>query len=276
MDLIFFLELMGLGLMAGTLGSMVGIGGGVLLVPTLTLLLHLPVHQAIGASIMSVIATSTTAAGAYLEEGLTNIRLAMVLEIASAFGAILGGITASVLNRNTLSGIFAIVLILTMISMFKKKDIKPAQTSKSGFKSLSGAYYDKYLKEQIEYSVSRLPVGFGISFIAGNLSGLLGIGGGVLKVPAMTLGMGIPMRAAAATSNLMVGITAIASAYIYYTRGMINPLIVAPVIIGTFLGALIGTRLSTHVKSKVLGNILAIILGILAINMALYAFGINI
>ena len=277
MSLLSTLAILAGGLVTGVLGAMVGIGGGVLLVPFLILVMHVPIHHAIGASIVAVIATSSAAASAYVRDELTNIRLGMTLELATTTGAILGSITAALLSREILSAIFAVFLFITAVSMFRRHEEQSAHVfTEADPGPLGATYHDPYLKKDVTYAVRRLPLGMIVSFIAGNVSGLLGIGGGVIKVPAMTLGMGVPMKAAAATSNFMIGVTAVASAYIYYAHGFVDPGVAAPVAIGVFLGALAGTRLSKKVAGGLLARVLAVVMMVLAVEMGLSAFGISV
>lgn len=281
MDWLMTAAILVTGIGGGLLGALVGLGGGILVVPILTLLLGVPIHHAIGASIVAVAATSSTAASTYLDRHLTNVRLGMTMETATTIGGILGGLTATLLNREVLSGIFALALVGMGISMFYKvKDEGTAMAlspQASGFMAkLAAAYQDPYTHQRVDYQVRRLPLGLGLSFIAGNLSGLLGIGGGAIKVPAMVLLMGVPMRVASATSNFMIGVTAVASAYIYYTRGFVDPLVAGPVAVGIFLGASLTPRLAGKIDSKAITKIMAVILLVMAVEMALSAFGIRI
>ncbi|MGE5675211.1 MAG: sulfite exporter TauE/SafE family protein [Mycobacterium leprae] len=272
-----FASVLVIGLISGLLGAMVGSGGGVILIPLLTLFLHIPIKEAIGASIIAVIATSTASAIAYVGDELTNIRLGMTLELATTIGAVLGGITAAYLGKTALSALFAVAMIPTIYSLWTKKE---EGTAPSGSVEPSGrldaSFYDPRQRREIRYHVTRLPIGMAVSFLAGNISGLLGIGGGALKVPAMTLGMGVPMKAAAATSNFMIGVTAVASAYIYYSRGDVNPFIAVPTAIGITAGALVGSRIGPRMRSKHLTQLFAAILAFLAVQMALAAIGISV
>lgn len=264
------------GVLAGVMGSMVGLGGGVLIVPALTLFLGVPIHHAIAASVVAVVATSTTTAITYVRDDISNIRLGMTLETATTVGAVLGGLTAAVLSREVLSGIFGVVLIVMSVYLILKQrqiGVRPAPAQEVGL--FGGRYYDPFLRQEVTYQVRRLPLGLAASFLAGNISGLLGIGGGPIKVPAMTIGMGVPMKAAAATSNFMIGVTACASAYIYYARGMINPLVAVPVALGVTAGAFAGSRLAPRVSGAYLTVALAVILLALAVQMALAAVGIR-
>jgi uncharacterized protein len=264
------------GLAAGLLGSMMGLGGGVIVVPVLSLFLGIPIHQAIAASVVAVIATSTTGAISYVRDRLSNIRLGMAMETFTTVGAILGGLTAALLNRETLSAIFGGVLVLMAgytIYKQRQKSAPPPPVTDMGL--LGGQYFDPHLKREVTYRVKRSWVGLVASFFAGNLSGLLGIGGGAIMVPAMTLAMDVPMKAAAATSNFMIGVTGCASAYIYYTRGMVNPAVAVPVALGVTAGAYIGARVAPKLSSASLTLALAIILLALSVQMVLAAFGIS-
>lgn len=273
-----FLQILLTGLFSGLFGAMIGSGGGVFLIPLLTLLLGLPIREAIGASIIAVIATSTASAIAYVGDELTNIRLGMTLELATTVGAVLGGVTAAYLSKNVLAGLFALSMAPTVFSLWRRKEeaaTAGGAESERPSSPLDASFYDPHLGHEVQYRVKRLPLGMAVSFLAGNISGLLGIGGGAIKVPAMTLGMGVPMKAAAATSNFMIGVTAVASAYIYYSRGDINPLIAVPTAIGVTLGALAGSRIGPRLRSKHLVRMFAGVMAILAVQMALSAFGIG-
>ncbi len=252
------------GLVVGSLGSMLGIGGGVLLIPLLTGLFGIGIKTAIGASIISVIATSSAAGAVYIERGLTHGRLAMVLEVATTAGALAGGITAVLVSSRLLSFIFGLVLIYMAYSLqrFRKQE---ARFAPSGL--LDTSYKDPMTGKVVSYGVHSLAQGMGASFLAGNISGLLGIGGGVVKVPIMTLVMGIPLRAAIATSNFMIGITAATSAIIYYLRGYIDPAIAIPTALGVLMGARIGTLVGGHVRTQRLRQIFQALLIVFAAQM---------
>ncbi len=252
------------GLLVGSLGSMLGIGGGVLLIPLLTGLFGVPIKTAIGASIVSVIATSSAAGAVYVGRGLTHTRLSMVMEIATTLGALAGGITAVLISPNALSFMFGAVLLYVVFSMRRlpKEEIAVGPTG-----LLDTSYTDPMTGEVITYGVHHLPTGMAASFIAGNISGLLGIGGGVIKVPIMTLVMGLPLRAAIGTSNFMIGITAATSAVIYYQHGYIDPSIAIPTALGVLLGAQVGTRVGGRVRSQRLKQIFQVLLLIFALQM---------
>jgi uncharacterized membrane protein YfcA len=246
----------------GVLGSMLGIGGGVFLIPMLTGIVGLPIKTAIGASIVSVIATSTAAGAVYIGRGITHSRLAMVLEIATTLGALAGGFTAVLLNPHILEGIFAAVLLYVAYSMalgFRRQ----VKTSQEGF--LKTSYTDPLSGEVVTYGAHNLPGGLAASFVAGNVSGLLGIGGGVIKVPVMNLIMGVPLRASIATSNFMIGI-------IYYQHGYIDPSVAIPTALGILIGAQAGSRLGGKLRSESLKRIFSIVLVIFSVIMFIKAF----
>ena len=250
-------------LLVGGLGSMLGIGGGVLLIPLLTGLFGVPIKVAIGASIVSVIATSSAAGAVYVGRGLSHTRLSMVLEIATTLGALAGGITAVLLSPNLLAGLFAAVLLYVVYSM--RRLPKEGQATPTGL--LDTSYTDPATGQTITYGVRNLPLGMGASFLAGNISGLLGIGGGIIKVPIMSLVMGMPLRAAIATSNFMIGVTAATSAVIYYQRGFLDPGVAIPTALGVLVGAQIGTRVGGRVRSQWLKRIFQGLLLIFAVQM---------
>ncbi|OGS01574.1 MAG: hypothetical protein A3G41_06230 [Elusimicrobia bacterium RIFCSPLOWO2_12_FULL_59_9] len=265
-----------IGILGGLLGSMVGLGGGVLIVPLLTLSLNVPIHQAIAASLVAVVATSTSAAIGYVRDEFSNMRLGMTLETTTTLGAVTGGLAAASFNREMLMGIFGAALILAAAYLFYGRgrlEEHPLQDAPPG--PFDGRYMDPYLKREVRYQVRRLPLGLAASLAAGSLSGLLGIGGGPIKVPVMVVAMGIPMKAAAATSNFMIGVTACASAYIYYARGMVNPMVAIPVALGATAGALAGSRLAPKVRGTYLTAALAAVLLMLSIQMLLAAFGLR-
>ncbi len=251
-------------LVVGALGSMLGIGGGVLLIPLLTGLFGIPIKIAIGASIVSVIATSSAAGAVYVGRGLSHTRLAMLLEIATTLGALAGGITAVLLSPNLLEGLFALVLIYLVYSMRRGSGERLA-IAPTGV--LDTSYVDSATGATVNYGVRNLPLGMGASFLAGNVSGLLGIGGGIIKVPIMNLVMGMPLRAAIATSNFMIGVTAATSALIYYQRGFLDPNIAIPTALGVLVGAQIGTRIGGKVRSKTLKQIFQGLLLVFAVQM---------
>ncbi|HEX3600423.1 MAG TPA: sulfite exporter TauE/SafE family protein, partial [Lacipirellulaceae bacterium] len=239
---------------AGALGSLLGLGGGIIVIPALTLLFHIDIRYAIGASIVSVIATSSGAAATYVRDGLTNLRVAMVLELATTSGALTGAYLAGLLSGRWLFIIFGLVLGYSSLMMVRKlkgpefeNSDKPAPWA--DYLRLHGSYFDKRASREIVYRVTSTRIGLALMYVAGAISGLLGIGSGSLKVPAMDLAMHMPIKVSTATSNFMIGVTAAASAGVYYMRGEIDPFIAAPVAVGVLLGAVGGSYLLPKLHS---------------------------
>ncbi|MFT3788799.1 MAG: sulfite exporter TauE/SafE family protein [Tepidisphaeraceae bacterium] len=239
---------------AGVLGSLLGIGGGIIVVPVLTQLFGIDMHHAVGASIVSVIATSSGAAAAYVRERMTNLRVAMLLEIGTTTGALTGAVVAGYLNARVLQAIFGVILAASALMMLRKRreksglDVKPDVLSEK--LRLHGSYFDEKEQREVAYRVTNAPLGLGLMYVAGVLSGLLGIGSGVLKVPAMDLAMRLPIKVSTATSNFMIGVTAATGAGVYFARGDINPFIAGPVAGGVLIGATIGSRLLGKLTNK--------------------------
>lgn len=235
---------------AGLLGSLTGLGGGFVIIPLLTLLLHVDIHYAIGASLVSVIATSSGSAAAYVKEGITNIRLGMFLEIATTAGALVGAIIAIYIPGNYIAIIFGCILIFSSaMSLRKKAEYITTEKSYLAEKlKLNGSY--PTANGVVEYGVSRVGGGFFMMIFAGVISGLLGIGSGALKVIAMDGIMRIPFKVSTTTSNFMIGVTAAASAVVYLQRGYIDPGLAMPVVIGVLLGALSGSKILVNSQSS--------------------------
>ena len=238
---------------AGGLGSLLGLGGGLILVPVLTLLLGVDIRYAVGASIVSVIATSSGAAAAYVRERLTNLRVAMFLELATTAGALTGAALAGIISGRWLYIVFGVVMAYSALAMLRKLGggarAAVAPDALADRLGLHGSYWDEELGSQVSYRVTRPLTGLGLMYAAGTVSGLLGIGSGALKVPAMDLAMRLPLKVSTATSNFMIGVTAAASAGVYFARGDIDPFIAGPVCAGVMLGAFTGSHLLTKVKS---------------------------
>ncbi|RZK16421.1 MAG: sulfite exporter TauE/SafE family protein [Pedobacter sp.] len=254
--------------LAGLLGSLTGLGGGVIIIPLLTLALGVDIHYAIGASIVSVIATSSGSAAAYVKEGITNIRIGMFLEIATTVGAISGAIVAVYLNANYIAIIFGCILIFSAIMTLKKKVDHTTldNTDKwAKFFKLNSSYPDKGVDHA--YAVKNVPGGFAMMLFAGTLSGLLGIGSGALKVIAMDNIMRLPFKVSTTTSNFMMGVTAAASAIVYLHRGQIDPGIAMPVCIGVLTGASIGSKVLLRTKTDKLKIVFAVVVTFLALQM---------
>jgi len=239
---------------AGVLGSLLGLGGGIIVIPVLTLLFKIDIRYAIGASIVSVIATSSGAAAAYVRERMTNLRVAMVLEVATVSGALSGAFLAGQIKGRWLYIIFGLVMGYSAIMMFRKRNQIVTEEFVAApwadWLKLHSSYYDEALKREINYRVARTRVGLALMYMAGVVSGLLGIGSGALKVPAMDLAMRLPIKVSTATSNFMIGVTAAASAGVYFMRGDIDPFIAAPVAAGVVMGATLGSRLLGVLQSR--------------------------
>ncbi len=262
----FLLLVLGGGV-AGTIGAMLGLGGGVFLIPFLALVFNLPMHQAIATSILAVIATSSAGAAMNVERQIVNVRLGMVLEIATVIGAIFGGVTANLLSGAVLSRIFAALLLFVsfmMIWRLKHSGDSAPLVTDGVFPS---SYRDHATGTTVHYSAKRLPAVLGISLIAGNISGLLGVGGGIFKVPAMHMISGIPMKAATATSNFMIGVTAAASAFIYFAHGHLNPMIVAPAVLGVLSGSFLGVQINRRIHGTKLTWVFAVVLLLVSLKM---------
>lgn len=269
--------LAGIGLLAGFTGALLGLGGGIFVIPLLTLAPGLPMPEAVGISLIGVAATSSTASITYLRERLANIRLAMVLEPMTAIGAVLGALLAVYLSQSFLAALFGGILVYAAYSMARRPRAGRTDGQESGEPggTLASAYYDRSRDRVASYKVRRLPAGMGASTAAGVISGLLGVGGGIIKVPVMNLVMSVPMKAAIATSSLMVGITAAASAFIYFYRGCVHPEAAAPVVIGTCLGAWLGSKAAWRTSGRTLRRTFTVILGITAVMMFLKAAGVS-
>ena len=272
------LLMLGGGAVAGAFGSLLGLGGGLLLVPMLTLGFGLSLPEAVGVSLVSVIMTSSAAAGVYLERHVANLRLGMTLELFTAIGALVGGSIAFVLDERLLSALFAALLAYVAFTMARAPAAPPGPESTvvddepdgpARPPSAGSATLDRLSGEG--YRVRNLGRGIVGSTGAGVASALFGIGGGIIKVPLMHLSMGVPMRVATATSNLMIGITAAASAVIYLVRGEIDPYVAGPTAIGVFLGATLGSRLAHRIDLRYLRLLFVVVLVYTAVQMLLRA-----
>jgi uncharacterized protein len=265
---IFILLLFG-GLIAGTFGALLGLGGGVILIPFLVIILNIPVHQAIATSIIAVIATSSAGAAINLERRTVNIRLGMLLEIATVIGAVFGGITANYLSPGFLtklfSGLLFIISIIMIWRILHRKGIEKVYMDGV----LQGTLIDEASGKITAYTVKNIPVTMLVSLIAGNISGLLGVGGGIFKVPSMNIISGVPIKAATATSNFMIGVTAAASAFIYFAHGRLNPFITSPAVLGVLAGSVIGIYLGRKLQSSVLTWIFAAVMFGISIQLFL-------
>jgi len=263
---------MALGALGGLLGSLLGLGGGVFLVPFLTIGLGLPFRQAAGIGLMTVIATSSVVSAQRAGDGTVNLRLGIVLEIATTIGGLAGGLTALALSQRTLHVAFGVVALAIAGVMFRQLDARnalPEGDTDTGW--LGGRFYSAESDRLVTYRVHRLPVALAMSFLAGNVSGLLGIGGGILKVPALTAWCGVPLRVAATTSSLMIGVTAVASAPLYYTAGDILPQYAAASVLGVMVGTRVGFRLAERARARRLKLLLGCVLVLVAVMMLVRA-----
>jgi uncharacterized membrane protein YfcA len=254
---------------AGLLGSLTGLGGGVVIIPLLTIGLGVNIHYAIGASLVSVIATSSGSAAAYVKEGITNMRIGMFLEIATTTGALIGAMLSLVIHAPVIAVIFGVILIFSAIMSLRKKDTTVLQTESVWAQKLKlNGSYPTADGEVIKYSVRKVGGGFIMMLFAGIISGLLGIGSGSLKVVAMDSIMRVPFKVSTTTSNFMIGVTAAASAVVYLQRGYIDPALAMPVVIGVLLGALTGSKILVNSNSSGwLRWVFAVIVTILAGQM---------
>ena len=254
--------------LAGLLGSLTGLGGGVVIIPLLTLVLGVDLHYAIGASIISVIATSSGSAAAYVKEGITNIRIGMFLEIATTISAIFGAVITIYINPSYIAVIFGIILLFSAAMMIRKK-VDRSDNDTSGklavWLKLNGTY--PTAEGVKKYAVHNVIGGFMMMFVAGIISGLLGIGSGALKVIAMDNIMRIPFKVSTTTSNFMMGVTAAASAVVYFHRGQIDPGIAMPVTIGVLVGSTLGAKILIRSKPEKLKIVFAVVVTFLALNM---------
>lgn len=281
------LGLLVLGLFAGWLGALVGLGGGVVVIPALVLGFGIDIRGAVATSLVAVVATSTAAGSVFVGKGLTNMRLGMTLEVFTTLGGITGGLVALRVPQTALGLVFAALVSVTAVLMLRGRD---AHGAKEGVEReegaeeppgveergrIAGEYYDPHHGGLVHYQAVRVAAGGAVSFLAGVLSGLLGVGGGFIKVPAMTMGMKVPFKVAAATSNFMIGVTAAASLFIYFSEGLVHPALAAPIALGVVGGALVGTATARRVSATLLRRVLAVVLLLVAAQLALRAFGVH-
>ncbi len=263
---------------AGLLGSLVGIGGGIIIVPALTLLYKVPVHNAIATSLISVIATSIAGAHKYVEQEITNIKLGMFLEVSTTMGALIGAFLALILHGWILSVLFGVLVfsmaIYSYITRYSddlnnfNSEILP-ENKLDNLIAIKDSYYDFALNKKIDYAVHKVLGGSLISLLAGIGSGLLGIGGGIIKVSVMNSIMKVPMKVSVATSKFMIGVTAAASSTIYFLSGAVEPYYIAPVALGTIIGASFGSSIMNKFKSKFIKLLFTAVAGYLSLRMIL-------
>ncbi|MHA8110124.1 sulfite exporter TauE/SafE family protein [Lactobacillaceae bacterium Melli_B4] len=279
--LVTTLIMVAIGIFAGIAGAILGLGGGIIVTPILTLGMGLNIKYAIGASIIVVIATSSGSTIAYLKDEVLNLRVAMFLEIATTIGAVAGSLLTGILNPKYLYVLFGLLLLFSGFNMFRKLRMKPSDYgAKSDDKiaqklELNGSYYDKNLKQPVDYQVTNVPSGLSVMFGAGLASGLLGIGSGAFKVIAMDTFMKMPLKPSSATSNLMMGVTAAASATVYFFNGTILPNIAVPLAIGILGGAVVGSRVMQVLPTRLIRIIFIPVLLYIGGNMLLQGFGVK-
>jgi uncharacterized membrane protein YfcA len=274
MNTLEFTLLVGMGsLLAGFLGSLTGLGGGVVIVPLLTLLFHVDIRYAIGAALVSVITTSSGAAAAYVKEGYSNIRVGMFLEIATTVGALAGAALALHLHVSVIAIIFGVVLIYSAIASLREKgeEVRDRGLDRIATLLRMDSTYPG-AKGLTAYHVRGVPLGFTMMFGAGVLSGLLGIGSGAVKVLAMDQAMKLPFKVSTTTSNFMIGVTAAASAGIYLSRGYIDPGIAMPVMLGVLAGSFAGAQILAGAKVRSLRLVFSVVIGFLALEMIYNGF----
>jgi uncharacterized membrane protein YfcA len=281
MDISHVLWLFAVSFGASALGGMLGMASGIFIVPILTVFGHIDIHIAVGASIVSVIACSCGGAAPFLRGRLTNVRLAIVLETATTLGALSGVVMSGLVPVPVLYFIFAVVLMLSRQQMLAKRS-DPAAAATVGsinpwgtWLCLDSRYPDHALGREIEYRVHRIGLGMSLMYGAGLISALLGIGSGVLKIPAMDTALRLPIKVSSATSNFMIGVTAAASAGAYFVRGEIVTAIAAPVALGSVVGAMLGARVLMRISGDKLRVLFVVVLAVLAVQMLLEAFGVR-
>lgn len=264
-------------ILAGVLGAMLGLGGGIIIVPALTLLFGHDIRTAVAASTVSIIATSTGAAVAYLQDRLTNTRVAIWLEMGTAAGAMSGAVLAGWLDAQFLFFLFSLLMLYSAYNMYQlRKAELPEPVEPDAISArlqLAGEYYDQVLDRTVSYNVTRSLPGLGLMYFSGTAAGLLGIGAGVFKVLAMDRVMRMPMKASTATSNFMIGVTAAASSVVYFVRGDVEPMVAGPVALGVLAGALVGTRIMVRLKGTTLRKLFIPVLLVVAVQMFLKGVG---
>jgi hypothetical protein len=272
--------------LAGFLGALLGVGGGVFIVPVMVLMFHLPVKVAVAASIVSVIATSNAGGSSYVDQHITNLRLAMFLEIATTLGALSGAVLALYLREWVMLLVFASMLVYMAWTAFSTRNLDDRRIREGSFSRarpdrlsaylrLKGEYFDEAHQRRVEYTVEAAPLGAFVGCLAGVASGLLGVGGGVLKVSAMNRYMNVPMKVAVGTSKLMIGVTAAVSSILFFLAGLIHFAVVAPVALGTTTGATVGTTIMNRLHSVLLKWLFAALMAYLAYGMIARALAIR-
>ncbi|MBP2623031.1 sulfite exporter TauE/SafE family protein [Streptococcus oricebi] len=269
----YILTMLLVGLFAGLLGSLLGLGGGIVITPVLTLAFGVDIKYAVGASIIAVLATSSGSALAYLKDDMLNLRIAMFLEIFTTLGAFVGAMLSVVTNAQILFLLYGALMLFQAFNMYQKirskaeTDINHKADPWAQKLKLAASYYDKGLGQKVDYQVDRVAAGSTVMFFAGVVSALLGIGAGAFKVLALDTVMKMPLKASSATSNFMMGVTATASAIFYLFIGQINPVLVTPIALGVLAGSLLGSRLMPHLPVKLLRWIFLLVLLVTGLQM---------
>jgi uncharacterized membrane protein YfcA len=277
LDIVYSLEIGAVAAVAAILGSMLGLGGGVFLVPILTLFFGIDPKFAVGASAVVVVTNSVVGSTNHLRIRFTNPRLAMLLQIATATGAIAGALYGVLADPRVIYIVFGAVLVYAAVSMVVRSErhVTAPPHGAPDTLGLGAAFRDPAIRKEVGYIPINVGWGLGVGVGAGVISGMLGVGGGVVMVPAMNLLMRVPVKAAVGTSTFMVGMTSVATAFVYYSQGFIDPTLVVPAIIGVFLGGQIGSRLTRRIKAQRLALLFALILFYLGLSLLLRAFGIE-
>jgi uncharacterized protein len=283
-----FSILVAVSFVAGGVGSLLGLGGGIIIIPIMTLYLKVDFRTAAGASLIAIIATSSGSAAAYVRDRLANIRVGMLLEILTALGAISGAMLAARIASPALFIVFALVLMYSLLPSGRRilAELRGAAPVVSGADSgasgrfarklgLEGDYFDPALGRRVEYRLRHVPLGAAIMYVAGLASGMLGIGSGAFKVLAMDSVMGMPIKSSTATSNFMIGVTAAASAGIYFSRGDIDPFIAAPVALGVLAGSLFGARILPRMAGVGIRILFFVVIVVVSVQMLLRGLGIE-
>ena len=276
MDLVHSVELGAASALAAILGSMLGLGGGVFLVPIFTLFFGVSQKAAIAASAIAVVTNSVVGSQSHLKAGFTNLRLGMTLQVTMALGALCGAFVGVYARESVLYVLFGVVLLYSAVSMLIKRKAPPPDVTGADPHRLGATFHDPAVKTDTHYVPHNVPVGLGVSGGAGILSGMLGVGGGVIAVPAMNILMRVPMKAAAGTSAFMVGITSVSTAFVYYSNGKVDPTVVAPAMIGIFAGGRLGSILTKKLKTANLIVIFVTILLFLGASMFLKGIGVDV
>jgi uncharacterized protein len=259
---------------AGVFGALVGVGGGIIVVPLLAVGLGVPLHNAIAVSLLGVIAVSTSASANYLAAGLVSRRIGLALLVATTLGGIVGGFVAGLVDARVLSALFGVVLIVVALRMlFGREPVEPELIDEPGPLEFDATYIEPRTGREVAYRVRNFGIGSVVSVFAGVLSGLLGVGGGIINVPTMNSLMGVPIRVAVTTSTYMLGATAVASAVLYFSRGEIDPALAGAVVVGSVLGGRIGARLQHRLPQRALVLIFVGVAVFFAFQMLLRAIG---